>query len=717
MFKNLPAQIVLIAPVVTAFWPQATRAQTATDPNESIGISEIVVTAQKREQQAFQVPISITAVSADDIARRGATAIEDLQYSVPGLSIAEWSPGEQRIQLRGTSVYSGLPTVGVYLDELPLNTEINGAGMDVRMLDIDRVEVLRGPQGTLYGQGAMGGTIRYIVADPKLNIFEGQVGGETAAIDHGGVGWTTDGAVNLPVITDTLAVRLAGSYQNFGGWVDNTTLGIKDANHGSSETMRAKALLQLTDGFKITLLYQHQLLRQDSLNLSDSNNDIAGAVTTPISSRADLVNLVATYDFGVATLLSSSGYIDRTDETQQDLTPYFVPLFEAPAPYGLGFPVGSIRSIAEPAESDNHIFNQEVRLTSNGNGPWAWTLGGMFRNSTTFTHISAVVTPDVLPFELADETGTNPSNSRSWAVFGDATYHIVPRLEATLGLRYFEDDRSQNSTSTVFGVGSTDVGSATFHALTPRYNLLWHATDTLNLYTTVSEGFRSGGFNMLSAGEGVVTVPATYAPDQLWSYELGGKFQSADRRVSAELAVYHNDWKNVQSLAFAPGGLVTFTTNDGKLAGNGVDAQLEVRPIWELTLGLTGGYSDMRYKTTTVEHISGDPADYVPPHTASVFSEYRFDWAASLPGFARVDYQVTDGFQVFVRNAQTVPAKSDTQRYLNLRLGLDTQPWLASVFAKNILNEDGVTYPAFGVMTVPTRPEPRSIGVSVSRSF
>jgi iron complex outermembrane receptor protein len=134
-------------------------------------------------------------------------------------------------------------------------------------------------------------------------------------------------------------------------------------------------------------------------------------------------------------------------------------------------------------------------------------------------------------------------------------------------------------------------------------------------------------------------------------------------------------------------------------------------------VGVTGGYSDMRYKTTTIEHIEGDPADYVPPYTASAFAEYRFNWAEGLPGFARLDYQVTDHFQVFVRNAQATPALSDIQRYLNFRIGVATYNWTASVFAKNLLNENGVTYPAFGVQTVPARPEPRSIGVSLSRSF
>ncbi|MBS0400140.1 MAG: TonB-dependent receptor plug domain-containing protein, partial [Proteobacteria bacterium] len=176
------------------FAAAAQAAATAqTEQSESQLLSEIVVTAQKRSQSLLDVPLSVSVISGDELTKRGASTIEDLQFTVPGLSITEFSPGQQRISMRGISVYSGLPTVGVYMDEMPLNLETNQTGQDVRMVDIERVEVLRGPQGTLYGQGAVGGTIRYITNPVDLTRFSASAGADFGAVSGGGTDWRTDG--------------------------------------------------------------------------------------------------------------------------------------------------------------------------------------------------------------------------------------------------------------------------------------------------------------------------------------------------------------------------------------------------------------------------------------------------------------------------------------------------------------------------------------------
>ncbi|HKT78057.1 MAG TPA: TonB-dependent receptor plug domain-containing protein, partial [Sphingobium sp.] len=174
----MAAQSILCTPASAQSAPPVAERNGSGEP-------EIVVTAQKREQAIIDVPLSITAVSAEQITRRGATAIEDLQYSVPGMSISQFAPGQQRIQLRGISVYGGLPTVGVYMDEMPLNNEINQTGQDLRLLDVQRIEVLRGPQGTLYGQGAMGGTIRYITNPVDFKDVQAAADGEVADVKGG----------------------------------------------------------------------------------------------------------------------------------------------------------------------------------------------------------------------------------------------------------------------------------------------------------------------------------------------------------------------------------------------------------------------------------------------------------------------------------------------------------------------------------------------------
>ncbi|HKT53246.1 MAG TPA: TonB-dependent receptor, partial [Caulobacteraceae bacterium] len=443
-------------------------AQEAAPSTGATTLSEVVVTAQKREQALIDVPLSITAVGGAELARRNASTINDLQYAVPGLSITEFSPGQQRVQLRGVSVYSGLPTVGVYLDELPLNTEANQTGQDVRLLDISRIEVLRGPQGTLYGQGAVGGTIRYITNDPDLSRYSAAVNGETGAVSGGGTDWKVDGVVNAPLVTDRLGARLAASYQHFGGWIDNPLLGDKNVNSGHALTLRGKVAVRFSDDFKLTLMVQHQELRLGAQNLSDENHHVFDAGPTPFRSKATLLNATATYDTGFAELLSSTGYITRQDSQTADLTATFkpfLPLFDVPS--------AAVQNVLTVTAPINKIFTQEVRLASKGETRLGWTVGAFFRDSKATADTITTVTPDLLPpgVNLLAGSGTSPSNSQSWAVFGEGTYKLTPRLTALVGLRYFEDRRKQDSTQTTFGFTSVDVNSAKFTSLSPRFNL------------------------------------------------------------------------------------------------------------------------------------------------------------------------------------------------------------------------------------------------------
>ena len=344
-------------------------------------------------------------------------------------------------------------------------------------------------------------------------------------------------------------------------------------------------------------------------------------------------------------------------------------------------------------------------------------MGVFYRDSHTRSLQSEPVIPDIVSVDLYSGDGTNPENSSSWAVFGQGYYRLTSTLEATLGLRYFQDRQQQNVTSTSVGYTAVDQGAQTFSSTSPRFDLSWHVSDDVDLYTSLAKGFRSGGFNLTSESGGLFPIPQTYAPETLWTYELGAKFQSDDGRVASDVSVYHNDWKNVQALAFPTGFPLVYTVNGGTITGWGVNAQLTVRPVQALTLGLTGGWNDMAYVSTTADHYPGDPPDYVPPYTASAFVEYRYHWTPKLPGFLRVDYQRSDRFQIFLRNYMTAPAYSDTLDYLNVRAGVEVSGWTVSLLGKNVTNENGVLYPALAGSPDPVRPEPRSIGASISTTF
>ncbi len=687
----------------------------ATQPAQ---LEEVVVTAEMRHQRLIDVPASISVITGNDIAKTGAATIEDLQYEAPGLSIAEFSPGQQRIVIDGISAFEGLPTVGVYLDEMPLNMNFAGSGMDVRLLDMQRVEVLRGPQGTLYGQGSLGGTIRYITNQPNLHAFGGSFESEGAAIDGGGVDWKTGGALNMPLVQGRLGVRLAAQYQSFGGWIDETALGIPRANRGKDYTVRATSLWVPTDPLSISLMVQHQAFQVNDQNLADADGTAQDAILQPSRETVDLGNLTAKYDFGGAQLLSSTSWLDRSERTRNDDSAVYIPYLEAPvADGGLGLPAGSIQSVAYDFTTQDHILTQELRLSSEGSGPLGGTVGVFYRDSHTRSLQSEPVVPDIVPVDVYSGDGTNPENSRPWAIFGQGHYRLTSALEATLGLRYFQDRQQQAVTSTSFGYTTHDFGAQTFSSPSPRLDLSWHVSDNVNVYTSLAKGFRSGGFNLTSEGRGLYPIPQTYAPETLWTYELGTKFQSEGGRVASDVSVYHNNWKNVQSLAFPSGLPLVYTVNGGTITGWGVNAQLTVRPVDALELGLTGGWNDMTYVSTTADHFPGDAPDYVPRYTASAFAEYRYHWTPSLPGFLRIDYQRSDRFQVYIRNYMTAPTFSGVLNYLNLRAGVNVSGWTVSLLAKNLTNENGVLYPVLGAMSNPVRPEPRTIGASISTTF
>lgn len=688
--------------------PQAARSQVQSADDYS---NEIVVTAQKVTETAFDVPISISVKSQREIRNRNAETITDLQYTVPGLSISEFGPGQQRIQFRGVSSFSGLAQIGQYLDEIPLNTEAPDQGPDIRLVDIARVELLRGPQGTLYGQGAMGGTIRYITNDPELSAVSGSALGELSVVEGGELAWRGEGVFNLPLVEDQLGLRVAGGYTSIAGWIDNPRTGEENLNGGSSYFVRGKLLARLGEDLIATLLASHQEIDTGGNNTADEDRQVYYAVPTPIKNRINLFSAVLDYDLGAVSLVSATSWQERNGSNVTDNTDILAPTVELLQ----GLQPGTLNSYVFNGASSFRAFSQEVRAQYDSSTGLRALIGAFYRNSRSTSLVSGEsdpVTAVPADYYFGDTEGT----SESWAVFGDLTYELLSGLDLNLGGRYFEDKRTTNSATRIFGTPSLDQGADTFSAFTPKLNISYLVSDSLNLYATASKGFRSGGFNTTSVGGGTVVIPPSYDPDSVWTYELGAKYESFDRRLTGEVAVFRNVWSDIQSVATAPNGLNTYTVNGAKMAGNGIDAQLTYRPVPSLTLSLTGGWNNMEYKTTTVEHFAGDRADYAPRYSGSASAEYRFD-LGDAPSFARLDYQFADGIQVWFRSFQAVPALSETQHLLNLNVGTEISGFSIQLFAKNILNEYGVTYPAFGSLPYPGRPIPRSFGAQVRASF
>ncbi|MEM9530979.1 MAG: TonB-dependent receptor [Pseudomonadota bacterium] len=681
--------------------------------DEALTIEEIVVTAQKREERIFDVPLSVTAITGDEIAERGITNLLDAQYAVSGLTLTEFGPGRQRAQLRGTGTAggaTGLATVGFYIDEVPLVANAGGAGPDIRLLDMARVEVLRGPQPTLYGEGSMGGTIRYITADPDLTAFSGNVGASYGSVTDGSESWRAQAVLNVPLIEDQLGVRFALAEEQIGGWIDSIVDGQDDVNEADITTLRGKLLWQPNDRFSLSAMLLHQELDQPYQNFGGADRTTITGFPTGNVDEYDIFNLTASYEFDQFTVLGTVGYIDREGGAIFDLTAFGVAFFEAPPEFGgFGVPPGLITRVGLTSDFEYTMSSQELRLTSNGDGPLNYNVGIYHRdpetdsNSVTLTEPNAI--QDLIGFDpFSGGPVTNESNA--FAVFGDVSYAFNDQWEVLLGLRYYEDERTQRSLAPT-------PREAEFDTTNPRINIAYTPTDNSTYYFNAAKGFRSGGFNVQIPG---FNIPPDFGPEDFNSFEVGTKQIAFDGRLSWELAAYYNDWTDIQ--APAPAAAIPFFTNAGEASGPGVDFSLRALLGEEFTLGVTYGWTDMEYDTDSGDRQRGDSLDLVADDTASV----SLDWARQIAGGtelrARADYQHTSGFTLTVRSPPFNQVNAtDSRDVFNLRFGASFGNYEAYVFANNVTDDDGTLYPIIGTNLEPVLPIPRVIGAEFRVSF
>jgi len=684
---------------------------------DSDSMDEIIVTAQKREQSILDIPFAISAFDEKEIKARGAMDIKDMQYSVPGLSITNNQPGQDRVQIRGASSGVGLgsPTVGRYLDEVSVNSDATQRTLDVPLLDIQRVEVLRGPQGTLYGAGSIGGTIRFVSNSPDLDEVGGSLGVGFSSIDDGSNGNEINGVVNLPLIEDKLAIRIAASTEDIGGWIDNTAMGESDVNEAKRDFVRAKALFKPSESFNASLMWMHYEFEQDNNNheLSESgfnllNVDNRGATNerdvntpfaTPVSDEWDLLNLILNYEIENATIMSSTGYLDRKINFKSE----FVNAF---------FPPNAFGSI-ELEDRESETLTQEIRVNSNWDRPLNYTVGAFYRKTDT-SQTQILSYPEFFGFPPQVTTGTAPIDSKSWAVFGELSYEFSETFTASFGMRYFDEDQ-EPSVLLLGGPEPMDMSpeDQSFDAVTPRLNLLWSVSESASVYATVSKGFRSGGIN--GAGS---SIP-TYDPEEATLYEVGGRGTFFDGRVNLDGAIYYSDYDDVQ-IAITENGRGR-TTNVDSASGPGADLAVGVKLTEDLTFNVTAGYVGREYdkvdSSAPANVAEGDASQYTPKRTASASLAYDFNWSSALRGVARLDMQYAEGFSVFVRTFPAQPVlETDALTYLNFRVGAMADNWNVFLSADNLLDEKDAVFPG-GAFALDTYVRPRTLLLKAEYSF
>ena len=711
--KNSQVKLYLTA-VAAAVTAMSAGAQTEEPGSKQL--DRVEVTASKRAQFVVDVPYSVSVISGSDIADRGITDIQQMQSVVPSLFINQNAPGASRIQMRGLSqgVGYGSALVGTYLDEISLNMPDAQRSLDVPLVDMQRIEVLRGPQGTLYGDGSMGGTIRFITRAPKLDKLEGQVEAGYGQFNGGQSGWRTNGVLNIPLSADTAGLRLVAGHEDLPGWVDNRISGSKDINSAKRDFLRAKLLVKPTDKVDVTAMLFNTETNTQNNSGALADRSIASYIATPTKDKTDLFNLVVNADLGNVRLVSSTGYIDRRLDTTAELTaayaglPSFLKALVLPSPISGG---------AYRQDMTQKIATQEIRLDSDETGPFTWTAGAYYRKTDTRSVTSDVWTDSTLRLQGGYD-GTGPTNVTQTAVFGELSYAFAPLWTVTGGLRRFNEDASNVGTklpnsfyppttpSTVFN------DQATYSATTPRLNFLWRYEPKSALYMTMSQGFRSGGFNSTA-------TPRQYGPEDITSTEIGNRGSILGNRLQYEVAVYRSNYNNIQAQDLAPGctpaTCLALTVNSGKASGEGMDVTLSAALTNSLTLDASLGYVNLAYDVTTAERTKGDPLNFVPKLTASLSLGQRFQWADGIPGMLRVDYQHSDPVKMIIRD-QNIDITSDAVDTLNARIGVEMPKWQIYFEGRNLTNSNSVTFP--GIFGLPdTRVAPTWLGIMTRAQF
>ena len=688
-------------------------APSVSGPPEGARLEEVVVTAEKRPERLLDVPMSITVLTGRELERQGATTLKDIASEVPALSTVEFSPGQARTQLRGISSLSGTATIGTYLDEIPINVDSVQLGTDVRFIDLDRIEVLRGPQGTLYGEGSMGGTIKYITRNPDLRDFSVSLGSALGTMTDGTSLYRADGALNAPLVPGTVAVRLVGGYEKTPGWIDYPLIGASDVNKGTSTTGRVKALWQATPALKVMLEYAYQDSDYDSQNYSNAERTAPYVALQPSLDTNRLSNIVLDLDARDFSVLSSTSYMDRSVAIANDVTGYFAPIYYAPPPAGFGVSPGTIRSVLLDVAESFKATSEELRFASKAVTPVKWTAGVYYRDYREIDNFASVTTPNPLPVQLLQSA--TRYRSTQLAGFGEMAYGFWEKGSATLGVRYFRDQRNKSGSGASFGTPTAEpYGSATFTSFDPRAILSYSPARDMLLYASASKGFRSGGFNLVASRPPGCNLPTAYDPEALWTYEVGANLSFDDQRIVVQAAGYHNDWRNIQVGEFCPGGQATQLTNGGKARGNGVDLQMTALATHSLTFSLSGSFNDSKFEDNSAAHLSGDHVDFVPMFTGAVATDYRFQ-LAHMRGNLHIDYQYEDRYSIAVRDfgGSSPLVYSDSWGKLNARLSFKSSKWEAGLFATNLTDANRILFPTTGVLLVPVRMTPRTYGVDL----
>ncbi|WP_168190407.1 TonB-dependent receptor [Luteithermobacter gelatinilyticus] len=765
--KNLLRHVSMVALMSAAGFSMAQTTFAAEEEEEELLLEEIVVTATKRAALIKDVPFSINAQTQQDIRRSGAKTLEDLSRNVAGLMIQNLGPGQSQVAIRGVSagqIVRDQPgvkeQVGVYLDESVISLSLFTPDLD--LFDLNRVETLRGPQGTLFGSGSIGGTIRYITNQPALDQFEGAVEGEINTIDGGGTGGHLKGMLNIPVVEEKAAIRAVGYYTEYGGFIDALREGgsiDEDVNSGYRAGGRIAIKFQPSETVSITPRLIYQKVDTDGFNRQEVFNLFANPFTTtrpPVTfeerqqfllldegfeDETLIADAVIEVNFEGVDLTSVTSYTDRDILVSRDAS-----ALTGSVSVDLGFPDEAVLLPSNLLDTTQvEQFTQELRLSSSGDGPFQWIVGGFYSDTDRFYN-QFLPTPGYDAFidatfgpGTAEAAGMGvappdspffsllPYSLEQVAIFGEATYDVTERLHLTVGGRYYDYNETRTVTQVgLFGNGVVDqMDETSSNGFTPRFLASYDVNDTVTVNAQVSKGFRLGGVNdpLNTALCNPIDLEIfggfqSYDDETLWNYEAGVKVNT--NNVSVNAAVFYTDISNLQVTLDAGSCSSRISFNVPEAHTQGVEFEVKAQPAEGLDLSLAMSYVEAEFDSTVIDSTGavlggvrkGNRLPSVPEFSMGATATYTFPLEIvgnGVEGYVSATFQHRGS--VFTQPSDQEPGAGDFvsglpfggasgndvtsldleldgYETLNLSAGILKDNWEVTIYVNNVTDEN-----------------------------
>jgi len=745
-------------------------------------IETITVTAQKRREDPNKVAVSITAIRGADLQAEHVSDITDLTRVIPNISFTAASgnggagPGTENIEIRGISSAAGAATVGIYLDDVSITVgNVYSMGtVEPKFFDIDRVEVLRGPQATLYGASSMGGTIKFIGNQPVFNEKEFNTYTEVSNTKGGSMNYSANTVANIPLKDDELALRIGAQVEHQGGFINqvdgNGNTIASDINKIDDEEIRMSLKWKPIRDLTVTpSVYYQRINAKDigAFTLGLPDYEAQKQVREPSNDVLYVPSLSLNYTGDSFDVTSVTSYFQRKFDRIQNgsaYNSYSLSTFLTPISQGGTAPEGlpdAVAALPSAVFLDNQVrqFSQELRISSKEYdakvSPWTW-VGGIYVShqhtnivendpiygvNATFNAFGvSAADPNILPGASPGDFPNDDSFFGSFhylekqsSVFGEVNYYFTPTLHATVGARFLKATNSLSQQNGLYlaGAGNDSGASTDSQAFTPKYSVTWEVDPTNTLYASIAKGFRLGGDNTYVppttcapdlAAHGLTNAPSSYGSDSLWSYEVGNKSRFLGNRLSINADVFYVKWNNIQQDVYLPTCTYTYEQNAGDATAKGFEVEIKAKPMAGLSLGVSGGYVKATLSNSVGSDngvpgaVAGAIIEGVPKFNATTSAQYNFSLGENSA------FVLGGVHWVGSSRGSLDPTATDYERpqyyTVDFTGGVTIGKFDFTAYVKNALdNNTIIQHPQVASIVEGYRLFPRTIGVSVATKF